>query len=63
MTKQDKAGKILGIFERFLNEKGIEIKNEQRDWAEKDDPFETYAILFGDDYYGLEDQVMEVLGR
>lgn len=63
MTREDKAGKILGIFEEFLNEKGMKIKNEQRDWAEKDDPFETYANIFGNDYYNLEDQVMEVLGE
>lgn len=62
MTREDKAGRILGIFEDFLNKKGIEIKNEQRDWAKEDDPTEMYAIIFGDDYYDLEDQVLEVLG-
>lgn len=63
MTKIDTVGKIIDIFEEFLNEKGIEIKNKERDWAKEDDPTELYSNIFGEDYYNLENQIIEALGK
>ena len=47
-------GLIIDIFEDFLEEKGIEIANPEK---EDDD----VAILYGTDYFNLEDQIKDTL--
>jgi len=56
---------ILEIFEDFLAEKGIEIPNKERDEYYKDNPEdkEEGAILFGGEYYHLEDEVTELIEK
>lgn len=46
---------LIDIFEEFLDRKGIQIKNDDRE-GEPDE-----AIIFGEDYYYLEDRVKENL--
>lgn len=53
MTEQ--AAEIMDIFERFLKEKGIKIPNEEKKGACNP------AILYGDDYYLMENEVKEIL--
>lgn len=49
------AIQILEVFEDFLEEKNIEIPNEEK----KENP--NAARLYGEDYYNLEDRVTEIL--
>ena len=49
-------GQIIDIFEDFIEEKGIEIDN-----PEKDEEPESAAILYGSDYYSLELQIKDIL--
>lgn len=44
-------GQIIDVFEDFLEEKGIEIPNEERD--DSDNP----AIIYGTDYGNLSDDL------
>ena len=46
---------LIDIFEEFLDRKGTQIKNDDRE-GESDE-----AIIFGEDYYYLEDRVKENL--
>lgn len=48
-------GQIIDVFEDFLEEKGINILNEEK--KESDDP----AILYGSDYALLESDIMDIL--
>jgi hypothetical protein len=59
------ACEILEVFEDFLARKGIEIPNKERDEYYEDNPEdkEEKAILFGGEYYSLEDEVTELLER
>ena len=59
-TKEDKAFKIMQVFEEFLYDKGVEIPNKDRDEYIADEGIEK-AILFGSDYYTLEDEIKEIL--
>jgi len=54
------AIEILEKFEDFLSEKNIEIPNKERDEYKKDGDTET-AILFGTDYYLLEDEITDII--
>lgn len=57
---------VSGIFEDFLQEKGItfnDIPNKERDEYLKDDQDIYASILFGDDYYYLEDKVLDILEK
>ena len=56
------AIKILDEFEDFLQEKGIEIINKERDDYKADEGTEK-AILFGSEYYALEVKITEILGE
>ena len=48
-------GQIIDIFEDFLEEKGIDIPNDEK--TESDDP----AILYGTDYGNLQSALEEML--
>lgn len=48
-------GQIIDVFEDFLEEKGINISNDEKD--ETDNP----AILYGSDYALLESEIMDIL--
>lgn len=50
----EKIGRIIDIFEDFLNDKGIRLKNEQRDADNLEDPYDIRTNIYGDDYYRLE---------
>ena len=50
------VGQIIDIFEDFLEEKGIEIPNEERKESGED-----AAILYGTDYGNLENQINHLL--
>ena len=56
ISKEDKAeliGQIIDVFEDFLDEKGIVIETPEEE--------ENQAIIYGDDYYQLEDKIAETL--
>lgn len=56
------ACEILEIFEDFLASKGIEIPNKERDeYADGD--LDGLAILFGSEYYTLEDEITETIKK
>ena len=59
-VKKELAISILDLFENFLERKGVDIPNVDRDEYEEESQMEA-AILFGSDYYGLEDGVMNIL--
>lgn len=50
----EKIGRIIDIFEDFLDDKGIKLKNEQRDADNLEDPYDVRTNIYGDDYYRLE---------
>lgn len=49
-------GQFIDVFEDFLDSKGISIDNADRD-ADDDDA----AIIYGDDYDILADEILSVL--
>ena len=49
-------GTFIDIFEDFLEEKGIDIPND-----EKDQSPDTAAIIYGTDYGVLSDQIESLL--
>jgi len=53
---------ILDVFENFLDEKNIQIPNVDRDEYEQESQT-TGAILFGSDYYRLEEDIKNILGE
>ena len=50
-------GQFIDIFEDFLYEKGIEIKNPERE----DDENEDAAIIYGSDYDRLAEPIKNTL--
>ncbi len=54
------AIQILEMFEDYLQDKGVKIPNKERDEYETDKDTET-AILFGSDWYSLEDEITDIL--
>lgn len=56
------VGELIGIFENFLAEKGIEIENpeKQEAIADGEDP-ESICILYGTDYGEIQSLVEETL--
>lgn len=50
----EKIGQVIGVFENFLDDKGIRLKNEQRDADNLEDPYDIRTNIYGDDYYRLE---------
>lgn len=58
ISSEDKCefiGQIVDIFEDFLEEKGINIPNEDRDENESE------AIIYGDDYGIISEQIESTL--
>lgn len=63
MTKEKEfACELLAEFEEFLAGHNIKIPNEERDEYEADEGTET-AILFGSQYYTLEDTLTEMIKK
>lgn len=65
IEKEDKLefiGQIIDIFEDFLEEKGINIQNEDRE-DDADLDKESAAIIYGNDYYLLEEKISETLAN
>ena len=56
------AIEILAVFENFLAAKNVVIPNQERDGYEADEGIEK-AILFGSEYYALEDEITSILKR
>ena len=52
-------GQIIDVFEDFLTAKGVEIKSEDDD----DLPLEEKAIIFGEDYYSLEERLETLMKK
>lgn len=63
MTKEEIAKQtaieILDEFENYLFSKGVNIPNEQRDEDYPDS--DEGSILYGDDYFELEDKVISYI--
>ena len=55
-------GQIIDVFEDFLEEKGINIENHEKEEAVKDgeDP-ESICIIYGTDYGILQSDIEEIL--
>lgn len=67
--KDDKVefvGRIIDVFEDFLDEKNIHIPNSEReDYCSDTDEKtgeENLAIIFGSDYDYIADRIKEILG-
>lgn len=67
--KDDKAefvGRIIDVFEDFLDEKNIHIPNSEREDyysdTDKKTEEENLAIIFGSDYDYIADRIKEILG-
>ena len=54
---REHAAQICDVFEELLAEHGIVIPNDEREGEEDE------ACLFGDDYYWVEDSVVEILTK
>jgi hypothetical protein len=58
LSKQRKlAATILTRIEDYLEEKGVKVPNKERD----QNGDESAAILYGTDYYILEDEITELV--
>lgn len=55
MERKQLAVKIIDVFEEFLSEKGISVENGEKSGEESE------AIIFGSDYYRLEDRLLELI--
>lgn len=53
-------GEVIDIFEDFLTEKNIDIPNKERDDEDDDIPLEYRALIYGQDYYDLEDRLKKM---
>ena len=63
---REKAIEIIELFEKLLDEYGIDIPSEDRDMEMEDmTPEEIedagFAHIYGTDYYSLEDAIVELL--
>ena len=54
------AIEILDIFEDYLSKRNVKIANSERDEYEAGEGVEK-SILFGSDYFELEDEVTDLL--
>ena len=50
-------GQIIDVFEDFITAKGITIENKERDEEEHLECDDSFANIYGDDYYELEDKL------
>lgn len=59
MEKERKqAAEILDLVEQYLVSKGVIIEHDDDD---DDDGDDDKAILYGEDYYSLEDSIVNIL--
>lgn len=56
-----KSEAIIDLFESYLCSIQATIPNEERDEAEKDDPYETYSFIFGSHYDQLKDALDQII--
>lgn len=54
---------IMEVFEEYLAEVGAVIPNKERDEAKSEDPSGVYSIIYGEDYYKLEDKIKNIIDR
>ena len=55
--KEEFIGQIIDLFEDFLDEKNVKISNPEA----VEDGEENAAIIYGNDYDTLHDQIQDVL--
>lgn len=53
---------ILNVFEQFLADRGVVIPTSEKEKAQDEDLVDG-AIIYGHDYYQLEDAVLNILER
>jgi hypothetical protein len=51
----EKAHDLIEVFEQFLEDRGIIIENKEK--GENEDA----SNIYGEDYYSLEDKLIEIL--
>lgn len=56
------AAAILAVFEQFLTDRGVVIPTSEKEKAQDEDLVDG-AIIYGHDYYELEDAVLNILER
>lgn len=56
-----KSEAIIDLFETYLCSIGATVPNKERDEAEKDDPYETYSLIFGSHYDQLKDALDQII--
>ena len=59
-TLAEFKGCIVDVFEDYFNDKGVEIENENKDdyIDDEDDEYaDSVAIIFGDDYDAIGDEI------
>ena len=56
------SAEIIEVFEDFLDERGVTIPYEPS-LSEDEDEIENAGIIFGEDYFDLEDSIRNVLDR
>lgn len=54
-------GQIIDTFEDFLDEKGVFIENSERDVDEEITGENNYAIIYGEDYSRIADDIQSIL--
>lgn len=61
-TKRELVYSILDIFEDFLEERGVNIQNDEKleRISEGDDP-NTLCVIYGRDYGFLQDRIMDAV--
>lgn len=60
----DFEAQVIEMFEDFLEEKGFTNKdfwNSDKEDYVKDDGFDNLAIIYGEDYYELENRIYWIL--
>lgn len=56
-------GQIIDTFEDFLDEKGVFIENSERDADEEITGENNCAIIYGEDYSRIADDIQNILAR
>jgi len=60
---QEFIGQIIDTFEDFLDEKGVFIENSERDADEEITGENNCAIIYGEDYGRIADDIRSILAR
>ena len=61
MNRVELEAAIMEVFEDFLEAKGIRIESSEQAKKDDDGAEENTAILYGDDYWGMSDQIENIL--